>query len=235
LGQSVKVIGYQRWDSLLFLHWPVPQGVLRPLVPERLAVDTFEGRAYVSITPFTVVGARLIMMPRLPGLSTFHELNVRTYVRFAEDPGIWFFSLDAASPLAALLARISVRLPYYFAYFERHRVGNKFRYRCDRYKTGLAAGATLSASWEVSPEVRRAEPGSLDYFLSERYALFSRAIGRKLWHGRVRHAPWPLQAVHNLQVEQTMDLADGLPRLGGEVAARYSAGVEVEFLPFRLV
>jgi uncharacterized protein YqjF (DUF2071 family) len=231
----VDVIGYQRWDSLLFLHWPVPHSVLRPLVPERLALDTFEGRAYVSITPFTVVGARLMLLPRIPGLATFHELNVRTYVRFEDDPGVWFFSLDAASALAALLARISVRLPYYFAYIERHRVGRRFRYRCERYKTGLAADATVIASWEVSPEVAPAEPGSLDYFLCERYALFSHAVGRRFWRGRVRHAPWALQPVHNLEITQNIDLADGLPRLGSDVIARYSAGVDVEFLRLRLV
>lgn len=231
----MDVIGYQRWDSLLFLHWQIAADLLRPFVPQRLSIDTYEGHGYVSLTPFTVMGARLVAMPAIPGFSNFHELNVRTYVRLGDDRGVWFFSLDAANPLAALLARVSVRLPYFFAHIERNQTGQRFRYTCERYKTGLAAGAAFSASWEVLPDPRRADPGSLDHFLSERYALFSRAIGEKLWHGRVRHAPWPLQPVRGLQLEQTLDVGDGLPKLSGEVIARYSPGVDVEFLPFRLV
>src|SRR3979411_64776 len=92
------VIGFQRWDRLLFLHFEVPHESLRALVPSRLALDACGGRAFVSVPPFTVVGARLRGAPPLPGISQFHELNVRTYVRNGEDRAVWFFSLDAASP-----------------------------------------------------------------------------------------------------------------------------------------
>src|SRR6266481_5950618 len=87
-------IGFQRWDRLLFLHWEVPPEALRPLLPARLDLDTYEGRAFVSITPFTVRGARLRGLPPLPTLSDFHEVNVRTYVHLGgKDPAVWFFSL----------------------------------------------------------------------------------------------------------------------------------------------
>src|SRR5689334_19227991 len=110
---SGPVIGYQRWDQLAFLHWVVPQEVLRPLIHPRLALDTWEGRAYVSVVPFTLVGGRLRGLPPLPGASTFLELNVRTYVTLeGKDPGVWFFSLDAASALAVAGARASIGLPY---------------------------------------------------------------------------------------------------------------------------
>src|SRR5690349_17005114 len=105
------VVGYQRWADLLFLHWKVPVERLRPLIPERLAIDTFEGEAYVSATPFTVEGARLRGLPHLPGVTRFHETNLRTYVRLGEVAGVWFFSLEAASPLAVAGARM-MRLPY---------------------------------------------------------------------------------------------------------------------------
>src|SRR3954465_10521356 len=103
------VIGYQRWDRLLFLHFEVQQEALRALLPPRLELDTYEGRAFVSLTPFTVDGARLRGMPMLPGISRFHELNVRTYVRRGDDRGVWFFSLAAASPAPAAIARAARR------------------------------------------------------------------------------------------------------------------------------
>src|SRR5687767_11872085 len=96
-GRDRPVIGYQRWRDLLFLHWPVPREALRPLVDERLDLDLADGTAWVSLTPFTLEGARLRTLPPLPLLRRFHELNCRTYVRYEDaDPGIWFFSLDAA-------------------------------------------------------------------------------------------------------------------------------------------
>jgi uncharacterized protein YqjF (DUF2071 family) len=71
---------YQSWGNLLFLHWPVPADLLCPLVPEPLAIDAFEGTAWVGITPFTMWGVRPVFSPSLPFLSKSHELNVRTYV-----------------------------------------------------------------------------------------------------------------------------------------------------------
>ena len=232
---GAPVIGYQRWDSLLFLHWRVPVAALRPLVPGRLEIDTFEGNAYVTLTPFTVVGARLRFLPRLPGVSTFHELNARTYVRLeGGEPGIWFFSLDAASAVAAAIARVSLRLPYFAARMSRSRTADQLRFASERLPRAILRGS-FEASWRVEGSSSSASPDTLQHFLVERYQLFSRAILGKLWRGPVAHRPWPLQAVRDLRLEQTIDVADGLPKLGEPDLAQYSEGVDVEFLPFLLV
>jgi uncharacterized protein YqjF (DUF2071 family) len=232
---DAPVIGYQRWDSLLFLHWAVPANALRPLIPQRLSIDEYEGRAYVTFTPFTVMGARLRLMPALPGLSNFHELNARTYVRLGgRDPGVWFFSLDASRPLPSAIARLTVRLPYFYARIHRQQNGQTQHYTCERIAPGRK-GKVLTASWTPAEEVRTAAPASLEHFLVERYFLFSRALGDKLWRGQVHHRPWPLQSVADLRLQQTLDRADQLPELGEPILAQYSAGVDVEFFPFRLV
>ena len=97
---------HQRWAELGFLHWPVPAEALRDLVPRGLTIDTHEGQAYVGVVPFTVTGARPMLMPPLPWVSDFHEVNVRTYVHLeGTDPGVWFFSLDASNPVVVAAAR----------------------------------------------------------------------------------------------------------------------------------
>ena len=228
-----STIGFQRWDTMLFVHFALPSPVLRAAIPSRLTLDTFGEQAYVSLTLFTIQNARLYPLPRLPGITTFHELNVRTYVRMdGVDPGVWFFSLDAASALAAALARASVRLPYYFARIERERCDDTFRYTCHRRRPAARRG-TLSASWRATGGERTATPGTLEHFLVERYFLYSRALGSRLWRGQVVHPPWPLRSVEGLQLEQTLDQADNLPPLGPPAAAHHSAGVDVEFLPLR--
>ena len=106
----------QNWRELLFLHWPIPPEELRPLVPPQLELDLFDGTAYVGLVPFTMTGVRPVGLPPVRGLSSFHETNVRTYVhRDGRDPGVWFFSLDAANRVAVALARSLYHLPYYHA------------------------------------------------------------------------------------------------------------------------
>ncbi len=78
----------QNWRDLLFLHWPFPPEVVRPLVPPALDLDLFAGNAYVGLVPFTMTGVRPVACPPVRGLSSFHETNVRTYVHYqGRSPG----------------------------------------------------------------------------------------------------------------------------------------------------
>ena len=111
-----RTVMRQQWRDLLFLHWPVPVEQLRPLIPAELAIDTYEGQAYIGLVPFTMRNVRPTWSPPVPPLSHFHEINVRTYVhRQGRDPGVWFFSLDAANPIAVKIARLWFKLPYFYA------------------------------------------------------------------------------------------------------------------------
>ena len=92
----------QHWGKLLFMHWRIDANLLRPLIPSQLKIDTFDGSAWIGVIPFTMWGIRASFLPPIPGTSAFHELNVRTYVTLNGEPGVWFFSLDAANSLAGL-------------------------------------------------------------------------------------------------------------------------------------
>src|SRR3954467_6276452 len=107
--------GFQRWRSLLFLHWEVPVEAVAALLPPGLSVDTFDGRTYVGVVPFTMRDVSPWWSPSVPGVSNFHELNVRTYVHVGDRPGVWFFSLEAASSIAVIAARPGWHLPYHRA------------------------------------------------------------------------------------------------------------------------
>ena len=101
-----------QWHDLLFMHWPMAPAALRPLVPPPLELDTRDGTAWIGVVPFRMQGVHPHLMPNLPWISAFAELNVRTYVTIGGKPGVWFFSLDAANPLAVRAARLGFRLPY---------------------------------------------------------------------------------------------------------------------------
>ncbi len=221
------VAGYQRWHEILLAHFEVSPDALRPLVDRRLELDLHDGRAWVSLTPFTMRAARLRFVPPLPTLARFHELNLRTYVRAGGVPGLWFLSLDAESAPAVALARAALGLPYFRARMSRSASGDAHAYRSERVVV-RGPRATFAASWSVGEPVP-SEPGSLDRFLAERYALFSVLAGRLL-RVRVRHASWSLRAARVGALEQTLTRAAGLWVPDRPALAHFSEGRDVEVL-----
>ena len=126
---STPWVLFMRWNHLAFLHWPVPIASLRPHVPSELELDTHQDQAWLGITPFQMARVRLRIGPPIPGLSTFPELNVRTYVSHGGKPGIWFFSLDAGSRLAVRAARFVYGLPYFRASMSMGHEGETIYFR----------------------------------------------------------------------------------------------------------
>lgn len=202
-------IMYQHWGKLLFLHWPLPTEALRPLIPDPLAIDTFDGAAWIGITPFTMWGLRLAFLPPVPVLSESHELNVRTYVHLDGVPGIWFFSLDASNPIAALGARSTFHLPYFHARVSFKRRNRTLHFASRRTRPHTAP-AEFEAVWTVGERLPPSEPGSLRFFLTERYALYS-ARKDVLYRARIFHRPWPLHQARLLSCQSTMIESQGLP------------------------
>jgi uncharacterized protein YqjF (DUF2071 family) len=180
----------QTWDDLLFAHWRLPVEALRPHVPRGLELDTHEGSAWLGITPFRVSGLRLRGMPPLPRLSSFLELNVRTYVTFGDRPGIWFFSLDASSSLAVEAARRLYRLPYFRARIVAAERAGWIDYECSRTEE---PGRVFSGRYRPAGEVFHAEPGSREWFLAERYCLYTTDGNGELLRAEIHHGLWPLQ------------------------------------------
>jgi uncharacterized protein YqjF (DUF2071 family) len=192
----------QTWADLLFVHWRVPAAALRPLVPDELEVETFDGEAWLAITPFRVGGLRLRGTLPLPALSSFPELNVRTYVTDGKKPGIYFLSLDAGSGPAVAAARRFYRLPYFRARMTARRRGSHVVFSSIRTEAGSFPRA-FRASYRPTGPVSNPDPGTLEYFLTERYCLYAYE-SRSLYRAEIHHAPWPLQPAEVAIGENTM-------------------------------
>jgi uncharacterized protein YqjF (DUF2071 family) len=180
------------WHDLLFMHWPMPWEALRASIPPSLTLDTFDGVAWVGVTPFRMTGVRPRATPPLPWLSAFPELNVRTYVTAGEKPGVWFFSLDAANPVAVRIARLLARLPYYDARMSSQRSGEAVHYASERTHRGAPAAVFRGTYRPIGP-IYHASPGALDHWLTERYCLYTTDRSGQVWRGDIHHARWPLQ------------------------------------------
>jgi uncharacterized protein YqjF (DUF2071 family) len=231
----------QNWSQLLFLHWDLPAEQLRPLLPAGLELDLFEGRALVGLIPFTMTGVRPVGLPAVPWLSNFHETNVRTYVHVeGRDPGVWFFSLDAANPVAVQIARTLFHLPYYFARMSLTHLPptpempmGRVSYGSERRWPG-PRGASCAIEAGPRGPVAPAQVGTLEHFLVERYILYAAHRGR-LYRGRVHHAPYPLQGAEVRSLDENLIAAAGLTRPDSPPLAHFAGGVRVEVFKPQLV
>jgi uncharacterized protein YqjF (DUF2071 family) len=216
-----------RWRHLLFAHWPIDPAALRGLVPGALEIDTFDGRAWVGLIPFTMEDVSPVVLPRTPrsmqgvwsallgGAIRFHECNVRTYVYprgQGDDPaarGVWFFSLDATSRLATWGARTFWGLPYQHARIHLQREGDGVDYGVERIEVTAQCAPALRIRWRALDLMQPSQPGDLSHFLTERYCLYALRHGR-LMRGRIAHKPWSLRRAELLALKDSLALAAGI-------------------------
>lgn len=233
LEPQQQMVMHQNWHHLLFLHWEIPVADLQKLVPPGLTVDTFDGKAYVGLIPFTMTGVRPVLMPALPGVSSFHEVNVRTYVhRNGADPGVWFFSLDAASMIAVEAARAAYHLPYFQSRIELTAGRGMFpeieftSHREDP-RGAMPAHAHIRYAGVEGP-VAPAREKTLEHFLVERYILYAKDSDHDLYRARVHHQPYPLQKADVLELDETLIWAAGLRRSDAAPIRHYAREVNVK-------
>jgi uncharacterized protein YqjF (DUF2071 family) len=214
----------QIWHDLLFMHWPVAPDRIRPLVPAALELDLHESQAYVAVAPFWMSGIRARFLPSLPGLSRFPELNVRTYVRYRGVPGVYFFSLDAASKPAVWSARASYGLPYFHAAMSAIPTRENYEYRSRRLEGPRPA--EFHGRYGPTSPPRQPEQGSLEYFLTERYCLYT-VRGNLTSRAYIHHMPWPLQDAEAEVELNTMTEAAGIALPRSKPFLHFSRTLEV--------
>lgn len=203
----------QEWSELLFAHWPLPPDMVRSYVPKPLALDTFADDAWVGVVPFYLRELKGRYLPPVPGATAFPELNLRTYVRYGDKPGVWFFSLDAASTLAVAGARALFGLPYHRAEMESSRRGRWIRYE-SRRRGGSAV--FIGRYRPVGDDPRPAPEGSLDRWLVERYCLYTVANSGRPRRVEIHHPAWRLRPAEAEIEVNTIARAEGLELPGSE-------------------
>lgn len=202
------------WSDLLFAHWPVEPDLLRPRLPKGIELDTRDEQAWVGVVPFLMSDVAPRCIPAIPGVSRFLELNVRTYVVRDGKPGVWFFSLDAASRLAVRTARATYHLPYMDAAMSiRKDESNRTRYHSRRIHRGEPAAQFDAIYWPTG-DTFRAQPGTLEHWLTARYCLYCENNRGQLYRGEIDHPPWELS-----QASCTIETNTMVSPFGIELAA----------------
>ena len=199
----------QSWHDLLFAHWPVDARTLQEKLPAGLPLDLFEGQAWIGVVPFHMTNVAPRGVPSIPFVSSFNELNVRTYVSLQGKPGIYFFSLDANSSLAVAAARTLFHLPYHEATMDVTSTETEISYTSQR-NTRMAGVAEFAARYRPLGAVQLPTPGTLEYFLTERYCLYTVDDSFHARRLEIHHSPWPLQVAEATISVNTMADAAGI-------------------------
>jgi uncharacterized protein YqjF (DUF2071 family) len=220
----------QTWEDVLFCHWRVPLSALGALVPRPLEIDTFEGSAWVGIIPFRLTGFRVRGLPAAPRLSSFPELNVRTYVTDGKRPGIFFISLDAARDWAVWGARRVYKLPYYRARMSMTKP-DWIEFSSERVGAGPHP-RKFSARYRPAGAPQELGPGTLEHFLTERYCLYT-TDGVRVLRGDAHHVPWSIQPAE-AEIGQN-SMAPAPIELEGEPLLHYSSRQDALIWPLRAV
>ena len=218
----------QTWHDLLFAHWPLPKDEIRPLVPDQLSLDTFDGKGWVGVVPFWMSGIHARGLPPLPGLSRFPELNVRTYVTCSGKPGVYFFSLDAANLPAVWAARTFYHLPYFHARMSSLEQEGRIHYSSERY----CGTATFRGTYRPTSDARLRAKGSIEHWLTERYCLYT-VHHNQVYRGEIHHEPWPLQDAEADISENTVAPASNISLPNTRPLLHFARRLDVLIWPLR--
>jgi len=227
----------QGWHDLTALHWRYPIAEVERLLPDGFGVDAFDGSAWVGLIPFRMHRIRLPGLPSLGRLSSFPEMNVRTYiVDRTGRRGVWFLSLDVTALLPTLVARATYRLPYCWAAMtlSGRDDGDGGERTIESVRQWPSGAPHCRIGIRIGPAIDPGTVDQLDRFLSARWALGT-AFGRRLAWARVDHPEWPLHRAEVHHVDETYFEAAGLRPPRGEPHARWSPGVDVRIERPRLL
>lgn len=222
----------QRWAGLFFVHWAVDPALIADRLPPGLFVDTFEGNAWLGVVPFFMERVRPVGLPPVPWLSWFHELNVRTYVHDGQgNPGVWFFSLDCNQPIAVEIARRGFHLPYQHAAMHSERKDRRVSYSSRRKAEGALDAEFV---YDLPTDPKAAVFGSLEWFLVERYQLFSCDRAEQIFCGRVHHKPYEISLATGSTWSAEPLRMNGFPEPTDQSPlVHVAATVDVDIFPLR--
>ena len=230
----------QRWNDLLFAHWPIGAPEMQALLPEWLDADTFQGTAWLGAVPFWLDRIKVRGIPAIPGLRNFPDLNLRTYVRdrITGTPGFYCFSVDSSNLLAVAMAHAVYHLPYCLA--EMHleaRSEREFAFY-SRRRFRRQQPVIFKARYRgLGPTHKTAEirPGSFEYFFAERPCVFSTNRTGQPIRANLHHVPWPLEEAEAEIERNDLAAAVGIELPDQKPVLHYSRRLAVYVWPTELV
>ena len=212
-------------EDVLLAHWPLAPERLRPHVPESLDLDTYDGSAWIGVLAFRVTESRPDGVP-LPSFGSFPQLNLRTYVSYDGEPGVYFISSDAPTRLGVEFGRQYLHLPMYESRIEMRTQRDSSIYFRSRRTQRDAPPARFTAEYTPRGESFSAGADPRDSFLIERNHYFIPG-DEQVYRGTIQRGPWELREVDVSIETNTLFDTVGVSAPDNEPIVRFSDGFDM--------
>lgn len=223
---------HQDWQNILFMHFKIDPEIIQKTLPKGLFVDTYDRKAYLSLVAFFMNDVRLCRLTMFPGLCNFIEVNVRTYVHDDNgNTGVWFYSLDLNSLFGAKVARAGYSLPYIYTHLQGQHLADGYEIK------GRRRGENVHMHFSYEPattDYAVVNPNSLDFFLIERYLLFTKRRGN-VYIGQVHHEPYQVSPAKVLAYRSNLLESHGFENAEPIDLYHYTPGVSVDIFNLRRI
>lgn len=208
---------YQEWNKAIFLHWEIEKEIVEKWIPSGVKIDTYNGKAWISLVAFTMENIRPRLLPAFSPISNFHEINLRTYVIKENKPGVYFLNIEAQKWFSAYISRKISGLPYQKSDIT-HDIKEKKLFAHFKKK-----GFNLEIDYKIGNLI--ADKNALDVFLSERYCLYL-DLNNEIIRYEIHHLPWQINELTCTKLKTNYFIEDiDLNRKPDLI--RYSEGIQV--------
>jgi uncharacterized protein YqjF (DUF2071 family) len=186
-----KIFLSAEWRDLVLLNYSVDPDLLWPHVPEGTALDSFDGKTYLSLVGFRFCKTKLGGVISIPFHSEFEEVNLRFHVcRNVGNEirrGVVFIKEIVPKQLIALTARI-VYGENYVSLPMKHEIGSSGESGIEyswRHANNWSQLFARSFATSKLPAER-----SLEQYITEHYWGYSRQKSGATLEYHVAHVPW---------------------------------------------
>jgi len=181
---------YQEWNNTLFFHWNVEPELIEPFLPKGMQIDLINGKTWISLVAFDMNNIGIKKIPKLPHISDFQEINIRTYVIYNEKPSVYFLNMEGSKRTSCSILKALSRFPYRYSKMKRNSFSfeSKNTAHNDSFYTEYRLGDTNH------------NKDKTDIWLTERYAVFQ-DYKKSIIEYDVHHLEWPMQNIDIKKLE----------------------------------
>ena len=191
-----------KWKQLIMANFEVDPAVLLPYVPNGVVLDTFQGKAFVSLVGFMFTNTSLFSIP-IPFFGSFEEVNLRFYVKRihegSEKRGVVFINETVPFQIVAWLAN-KLYKENYIAIPTRHQIQQSESVLDVQY-SWKKKGHWNNLKVVAETTSRPMEAGSMEEFIFEHYYGFTGNADCRCQQYQVGHPRWEVHKVMDYTID----------------------------------
>lgn len=190
-----------KWENIIMVNYAVPISILQPYLPKGVEIDTYQGKAYVSLVGFLFKQTRLLKIPILK-FGTFEEVNLRFYVYRKEGAelkrGVVFINETVPYKVVAWLAN-KLYKEHYTAIKTEHD------WQIDDMSKKITYKWLINKKWnsiyvEAQNQSIEMSKNSFEEFIFEHYYGYTKVSESAAEEYKINHPRWNINRITTAKI-----------------------------------